>query len=211
MTGGDNVPAAGGDLQPAAVIATGERSSSSRWAWATLLASVIVLAVALPVYRARSSTRTVTTMVTASARSVPQRGCDVGFEQCTVAPVRASTVAALRRHFARAVVVDSYALSNDASSNAASSTAGRVDAEYVQVRTSTRVLVSVQSHCAGGSAAVPDRAYGDTAVVGPARRVFIGGGRNGCSVAVVVDVPAGVAVPAAAATALALDPVVALR
>ncbi len=198
-------------VPPAPDVTTAARASSSRWAWATLLASVVVLAVALTVYRVRSSTRTVTTTVTASARSAPARACDVGFGQCTLATVRPSTVAALRRQFAGAVVVDSYALSNAALSNAALSNAARVDAEYVQARTSTRVLVSVQSRCAGGSASVPDRAYGDTAVVGPARRVFVGGGRNGCSVAVVVDVPAGVAVPAAAATALARDPAVALR
>lgn len=193
-------------VAPAADVTTAATASSSRWAWATLLSSVVALAVALPVYKARSSTRTVTTTVTASAPSAPARGCDVGFGQCTLATVRPSTVAALRRHFAGAVVVDSYALSNAALSNA-----GRIDAEYVQVRTSRRVLVSVQSRCAGGSASVPDRAYGDTAAVGPARRVIVGSGRNGCSVAVVVDVPAGVAVPAAAATALAHDPAVALR
>lgn len=201
MTSGSDVPAAGGNPQSTADAVSAQRASSSRWAWVTLVVSAIVVAGAVPVYRARSSTRTVTTTVTASARPAPVRGCNVGFEQCTVATVRPSTVAALRSHFARAVVLDSYALSN----------AGRVDAEYVQARTSTRVLVSVQSRCAGGSASVPDRAYGDAAAVGPARRVFVGGGRQGCSVAVVLDVPAGVAVPAVAASALARDRAVALR
>lgn len=181
--------------------ASSSRASSSRWAWATLLVCAVVLAVAVPVYRARSSTGTVITVVTAVPTVVPARDCDVGFAQCTVVTVRASALAAVGRHFARAAVVDSYARANE----------GRIDSEYIQVRTSTQVLVSVQSRCAGGSGSVPDRVYGDTAAAGPARRVFIGGGLNGCSVAVTVDAPAGAAVPAAAASALAHDPAVALR
>lgn len=176
-------------------------ASSSRWAWVTLLVCAVVLAVAAPVDRARSSTRLVTTVVTVVPTAAPARDCDVGFAQCTVVAVRASALAAVARHFVRATVVDSYARTDGA----------RIDSELIQVRTSTQVLVSVQSRCAGGSGSVPDRVYGDTAVTGPARRVFIGGGRNGCSVAVTLDAPAGVAVPVAAATALAHDPAVALR
>jgi hypothetical protein len=156
---------------------------------------MVVVAITVPIYRSRASVHTRVVTVTPSA---PARyECVIGFSGCSAAAVRATSVAAVQRRFPGATAVNSYGLSNN----------GRLETEFLQVRTSAAVLVSVHSRCGGGAGAVPDRHYGSTGSTGPAHEVFVIGGPEGCSVAVTIVVPAGVGVPAGAARALAHDAV----
>ena len=175
-------------------------ASASRWAWTLLLASLVVLAVAIPSYRARSSARSQDRLITAVPTGGAVRRCNIGVAHCAAGAVRPSALVAIISRFHDARVRHSYALSDD----------GGIDTEFVDLRTPAGIAVSVRSRCTGGGGSVPDRTYGDTAAVGPVRLVIVAGGRNGCSVAVALDVPPGVAVPAIAATTLAHDAILAL-
>ena len=163
-----------------------------------MLVSVVVVAITVPIYWSRASVRTRVTMVTPSA---PARAeCIIGFAGCSVTSARPSSLAAVRRRFPGATFLDSYGLTEN----------GRLQSEFVRVRTSAAVLIDVHAHCAGGAGAVADRQYGSTGPTGPADEVFVGGGPKGCSVAVAVHVPAGVGVPAVPARELAHDAVLML-
>jgi hypothetical protein len=163
---------------------------------AVLAISAVVVAVSIPVQRARSTTRTTVTTVVAPAAADGRRECIVGINSCTVASVPLSALAVTIVLFPDAAVVSSYDLSNR----------GGVRVRFLKVRTGADIVIAAQARCSVLGAKVADRQYGRLEGAGPTRALIVVGGTGGCSVAVTVDVPAGIEIPSAAATALAKAP-----
>ena len=151
---------------------------------------VLIPAVALPVARERSSTRTHVRVLPAAP---PPPRCTAGVAGCEILPLPAGVLAAVRKHFPGATVLGSYQLR----------TATAVYARGVDLRTSTGVIVTANSGCA--ATATPVRSFGRIEGEGPLLAALVVGGPDGCSVAVSVDVPTGLSSPAPAARALAAD------
>jgi hypothetical protein len=78
--------------------------------------------------------------------------------------------------------------------------------ESLDLRTSAGVAVRVATRCVDGGSQVAGTRSADVPSTGPATVFVVVAGKNGCSAAVVLDVPSGVAVPWVAATALAQEP-----
>lgn len=181
-----------------------EHRSSSRWPWIVLLVAVATIAVTLPLYRARTSNRTRTQVVTVTPRpaALPIRNCAVHDQNCRREAANGAVVDTVVRRFSGASVVDSYQLVDGS--------AARTVVRYIALVTSRAVHVAVEARCVPSAGTVPDREYGALSGAGPAHGVIVAGGPRGCSVAVTLDVPAGVAIPVAVARATAHDASLAL-
>ena len=78
--------------------------------------------------------------------------------------------------------------------------------ESLDLRTGSGVAVRVTTRCVDGGSQVTGTRSLDVPGIGPATVFVVTAGETGCSVAVVLQVPAGIAVPWSAATALAAQP-----
>lgn len=176
-------------------------------AWPAALAVLLAGALAvglLVVWHGRARVRVVveTTRTTASAAVLRPGDCPLDVN-CFTGRADATVVAAVRRHFPGSRAVDDWRLIDGVNGSTA-----RV---FVLVRTDSGTLVTLTSRCVRSGAAVPGRPIDPGAAVGPARVSVVVPGATGCSAAVVLDVPAGVAVDRRGADALAHDQDVQVR
>lgn len=159
------------------------------------LAAVLALC-AVTVLAVRSVEHTRTTVVT-SVQPLPRVSaddCPLGVT-CVDGSPRAVVAQLLRSAFPDADVVEAFALHG--------SDPTRPYRETVLARTSTGVGVAITMRRLEGGARVGETVPASAPSVGPATVAVVIPGAAGCSVAVVLDVPAGVLVPTAAAEQLA--------
>ena len=149
----------------------------------------------------RSRPVVVTSVVTAAPRqSIAAPDCPPSDDgPCELVAAAPNALTAVGMHFPHATGLDSYAYFLPAQDNPS--------AETIRIRSSDGVLVSVVGRCVPGGAAVPDR-VSSPAKTGPVQLYVVAGRGPGCSVAAELSVPAGVAVPLAAAQALVHDPAI---
>lgn len=117
---------------------------------------------------------------------------------CSAGAPRARVLAAMQQSFPRGRPVDASAI--------VQSDTGHPYREDVRRLTATGVAVEETARCLAGGAPVAARSPGSTASLGPTTIVIVVPGATGCSVAVIVTVPAGVPVPLSQARVLADDP-----
>lgn len=121
-----------------------------------------------------------------------------GARPCTFSVADSRAVQTVLTYFRSAVVLDSYDYTPPGPTS-------RVPAlEVVRVRTSAGVVVSVTGRCIAGGGPTRDIAA-TSALLGPLVVSAVDGRAGGCSVAVVLMVPAKIVAPLALATALAHD------
>lgn len=116
---------------------------------------------------------------------------------CTAVAIRASVGQLAAAAFPGSSTVRSDALSDERD--------GTIR-ESLDLRTDAGVAVRVATRCVDGGSQVTGSRSPDVPSLGPATVFVVVSGRNGCSAAVVLQVPSGIAVPWAAATALAAQP-----
>ena len=161
--------------------------------------AVVLALVAGTVLWSRSVERTHTTVVT--RRALPIRAaaddCPAGIT-CTDGAPRPVLAQVLGSALPGVQVLDGYAVYGV--------DPNRPYREVLQARTSGGVAVQITARRVEGGSAVAAQASGSVPASGPATVAIVVPGAPGCSVAVILDVPAGVAVPLAAADRVARDP-----
>ena len=211
---GSGDPAAGRSARPKALV--------------VLLAVSILCLVATGYtlwHRSRTITETTLVRTVGQPALIDPRDCH-STSVCRVSAAAPDIVDAVRRHFPGSTRLDDFALIGDT---------GNRDRTSVRVRTTAGVVVSFASQCVQNGTPVPadqvsagrggpprhrlstvaarfgGKASGTELVGavprrGPAQVALVQPGSPGCSVAVVLDVPAGVAVPLSGAAALTREP-----
>lgn len=173
---------------------------------AALVLAVVTLAGAAMVDRARRSPRTLVTVVRSNAHpgTVVAPDCPSRRTRpCTFAVADTRAVVTVLTYFRSATVLDSYDYTPPAAATGADGV--RPPAlEVVRVRTSAGVVVSVTGRCIAGAGSTLDRSL-TSFRLGPLVAAAVDGRAEGCSVAVVLNVPKNVVAPFALATALAHD------
>ncbi len=153
--------------------------------------------------RAQTPRRVVSfNVVTAPAPVVVADDCPVD-ETCMLTGARAAFVTAVMAAFSGLPTND---LTHAALAGTRFVPHETLHRETVQVRTSDGVVATVVSRCADHGSGVRASQSPTVPKTGPATVFVVVPGRPGCSVAVVLQVPAGVVVPWSAATTLAHRP-----
>lgn len=173
----------------------------------TWVVAFCVLAIACAAFAvsAQSRAQTPHRVVTVSidqrpAPIVAANDCPVD-QTCAATGVRAAVVTTVLAAFPDATLTAD--LTHAALAGAPSGSGATVLRETVNVRTHTGVLVSVFSRCVEQGSGVRATQSPSVPAVGPATVFAVVPGRAGCSVGVILRVPAGVVVPWRAATTLA--------
>lgn len=168
--------------------------------FAALMAAVAALAAAAWVRHARGTPVAHVTIISQNAHAaVTAPDCPAAGERpCTFGLADATAFQTVLSYFRNAKVLDAYAY------NPPGRGVRLPISQTIRVRTAAGVVVSVVGRCVSGGGAVRDSASTATQV-GPAVVAIVDGRQKGCSVAVVVEVPAGIVVPLELATHLAHD------
>lgn len=116
---------------------------------------------------------------------------------CTVVPIRERVDQLAAAAFPGSSTVHADALSDERDG---------VVRESLDLRTGAGVAVRVATRCVDGGSHITGSRSPSVPATGPATVFVVVAGKNGCSAAVVLQVPSGVAVPWAAAAALAAQP-----
>ncbi|MEP6853225.1 MAG: hypothetical protein ABJA87_11295 [bacterium] len=171
---------------------------SARWPLAAAVAvAVAVLVAGTLLWSGRPRNQVQTVPVTVAVSTPPQRAldCPDGIE-CFLGPAQPSTVALVRQDFPGARLRDGW--------RTILGTTGETVRETVRADTPSGLVITLQARCVPGGS--PVAASTRTSSDRGGRRqllVVVPGDAGGCSVAVVVEGPAGTSLPEAAATALA--------
>lgn len=163
---------------------------------AVIVAAAVLLAcISILVARSQHTVHKVVTHVPAAADPLPAELCAA--PACLISGAPAGMIAAVTRAFGVSVA-DSYTRTAGVDS--------RIVAVGLHLYTPETVVVGVLSRCVRGGHAVRRVVPFRPPRNGPATVYLLLPNRDGCSVAVTLEVPYGSAVPFAAAAALAADP-----